>query len=72
MTMPVMEMAMISAIGAAQKIPVTPPKTGTMSEKTISSTSLKTDKGAASFACPMDCRKIALTFCTQVKVLKER
>lgn len=45
---------------------------GTISEKIMSSTSLRMDKGAAVFACPMDCRKIAHTFCTQVKIIKER
>lgn len=71
-TTSVIRIAITSAIGAAQKIPVTPPKIGTISEKIISSTSLKMGKGAAAFACPMDCRKIAQTFCTHVKIIKER
>ncbi len=59
MTAAVTKMASTSAAGAAQKMPVTPMKTGINREKTISSTSRRTDNGAAAFALPMDCRKMA-------------
>ena len=72
MTATVAKMASTSATGAAKKIPVTPRKTGIKREKTTSSTSRKTDNGAAAFALPMDCRKMAQTFWTQVTRIRER
>lgn len=72
MTAAVMAMASTSAMGAAQKIPVTPQKTGATSESAIRNRSRSSDSGAAAFAFPMDCRKIAQTFCVQVSRMQER
>lgn len=69
--MPVIEIAIKSATGAAQKILSTPRKTGAISEKAISKTSRKIDNGTAAFTYPIDCKKIAQTFCTQVNRISE-
>ena len=42
------------------------------SENTIRNKSLSKESGAAAFAWPIDCKKIAHTFCTQVSRIKER
>ena len=61
-----MRTAIVSAMGVAQKIPVTPPKIGTISEKIISSTSLKMDKGAADFACTQLELRLMATRCEYI------
>ena len=72
MTVAVTKIASISAMGAAQKMPVTPKATGINRDSTISSASRKIDSGAAALALPMDCRKIAHTFWTQVNRIRAR
>ncbi len=64
--------AIISAIGAAQKMPVTPSFVGTIKEETINNTSLSKERGTAKCALPIDCRKMELTFCRHVKSIRER
>ena len=71
-TTAVTAMASTSAMGAAQKMPVTPQTMGAAMENTISSTSRRMDSGAAAFAWPMDCRKMAHTFWTQVNRIKDK
>ena len=72
MTTAVTAMASTSAMGAAQKMPVTPSSAGTISENRISRASRRMDSGAACLAWPMDCRKMAQTFCTQVNRINIR
>lgn len=72
MTTAVMTAAKTSAIGAAQKMPVTPHAIGAIKDAIIRKTSRNTESGAADFACPMDCRKMEQTFCAQVSVIRER
>ena len=65
-------MADVLAMGAPQKMPVTPKNRGMRMENRMSSTSRRMDRGAAALAWPMDCRKMAHTFCTQVNRMRER
>ena len=64
--------ANISAIGAAQKIPVTPNFKEAISEAIIRKTSRSIDSGAARCALPIDCKSIAQTFCRQVNSISDK